>query len=320
MLTLTNSIFTAMLKCPARAMAMYKGRILGDPTITPEWQDAPTEAMACGSLVDAMVTRGMIADENDKKVTPPSFHTFLKSSYDDGTRNAALLCNKSGGWNAAAKTAILSAKRLLADPTTQRILQNAILQPRISFPVGDGVTWQGDIDILTAIDGELHIIDLKSPGKTEEGWITSDGKNTKCKWHEKWSYWFQLSGYRYGIESIECAFTVNGAPWKLSALPELAPLHAVHTGLIYCSRETHPEIGYVPIPNLADTWEAILTEPTKFGGRSKLDAIKAIASGTDNAPMCGTCDYCKSKSSVTIDQPPIDQPPFDDIYGLADIQ
>lgn len=179
MIYLTNSIFKTFLECPSRAMAMYKGRIIGDEMIIPDWKEPGSKAMAAGSLVDAIVTRGMLADENDKKIMPISIYPFLKSSYDDGMNHAELLCNKSGGWNADAKTAILAAKRLLSDPVTQRLLTGAILQPRISFLLGEGVTWQGDIDILTAVNGELHIIDLKSPGRTDDGWITCQGKNVK---------------------------------------------------------------------------------------------------------------------------------------------
>lgn len=318
MIFLTNSIFKTFLDCPSRAMAMYKGRIIGDTSIVPEWQEPATEAMACGSLVDAMVTRHMAADEFDKAVKPDDFYVYLKSSYDDGMKNAALLCNKSGGWNAAAKKAIHAAHRLIADPVTQSLLQNAILQPRISFLLDDGVTWRGDIDILTAHNGELHIIDLKSPGRTDDGWIVCQGKNVKCAWYDAWSYWFQLSGYRYGIEYGN-DFTLNGCDWNVTALgiDQDTPFR---TGLLFCSREENPEIGYVPIADHAATWEMILKNKTKFGGPSKLEIIKAIATGQVDAPMCGKCDYCKSKSRVVM---PTEHaaalPPFDDAYGLMDI-
>ena len=318
MIYLTNSIFKRFLQCPSSAMAMYKGRVLGDSTIIPEWVEPSSEAIAAGSLVDAMVTRGMLADETDKKIQPSQFYPFLKSSYDDGMKNAETLCNKSGGWNSSAKKAILAAKRLLADPVTQSLLRSAILQPRISFLVDEGVTWQGDIDILTAHNGELHIIDLKAPGRTEDGWIVCQGKNTKCAWYDAWSYWFQLSGYRYGIEYGN-DFTLNGASWNPSALG-IAPDSKVRTGLLFCSREENPEIGYAQIGDHASTWEMILKNKTKFGGPSKLEIIKAIAAGQVDAPMCGKCDYCKSKSRVIMPtEHTADLPPFDDAYGLMDI-
>lgn len=318
MIFLTNSIFRALTECPARAMAQYEGRILGDATIAPKWVEPSTEAMAAGSLVDAMVTRGMQADETDGKVLPASFYAMLKSSYDDGMKNASLLCNKSGGWNATAKAAIVAAKRLLADPVAQSLLATAILQPRISFLIDDGITWQGDIDILTAVNGELSITDLKSPGKTEDGWIVSQGKNVKCAWYDAWSYWFQLSGYRFGIE-YGADFTLNGAQWNPSALGVEATA-PVRTGILFASREKVPEIGYVPIGDHAATWEMILKHKTKFGGPSKLEIIKAIATGQVNAPMCGKCNYCKSKSKVVFTtEYSAEFPPFDDAYGLNDL-
>ena len=318
MIFLTNSIFKAFLDCPSRAMAMYKGRVIGDATIIPEWEEPSSEAMAAGSLVDAIVTRGMQADETDKKILPTAFYPLLKSSYDDGMKNAETLCNKSGGWNAAAKKAILAAKRLLADPVAQSLLRGAILQPRISFLLDDGITWQGDIDILTALNGELHIIDLKAPGRTDDGWIVCQGKNIKCSWYDAWSYWFQVSGYRYGIEYGN-DFTLNGCDWNPSAIGVNSE-SPIRTGLLFCSREENPEIGYVPIGDHAATWEMILKNKTKFGGPSKLEIIKAIATGQVDAPMCGKCNFCKSKSRVVLPTSyGAELPPFDDAYGLMDI-
>jgi hypothetical protein len=184
--------------------------------------------------------------------------------------------------------------------------------------VDDGVTWQGDIDILAAANGELHIIDLKSPGRTEDGWIVCGGKNVKCAWHEAWSYWFQLSGYRYGIE-CGIDFTLNGSSWDPSALG-IDPEKPSRAGILYCSREDFPEIGYIQIGDHSGIWELALTGKTKFGGPSKLEIIKAIASGQTEAPMCGKCDYCKSKSRVALPTDhAVEIPPFDDAYGLMDI-
>lgn len=319
MITLTNSIFKTFLDCPARAMAMHKGRVLGDASIKPEWEEPATEAMAAGSLVDAMVTRGMLADETDRTIQPEQFYGFLKSSYDDGMKNAKTLCNRSGGWNAAAKKAILAAKRLLADPAAQSLLENAILQPRVSFLLDDDVTWQGDIDILTVRDGELHIIDLKSPGRTDDGWITSGGRNQKCAWHEAWSYWFQLAGYCYAL-GYGRDLTLNGAAWSPTAIGIDADAKP-RAGILYCSREDIPEIGYIPVAGNVAAWEMILKSRTKFGGPSKLEIIRAIAAGQVEAPGCGKCGFCKSRSKVVVPDGNCsdDMPPIDDAYGLADI-
>ena len=46
-----------------------------------------TQAMAAGSLVDAIITRGYQADENDKSIKVDDFYAWLKSSYDDGQKN-----------------------------------------------------------------------------------------------------------------------------------------------------------------------------------------------------------------------------------------
>jgi len=57
-MVLTNSIFRGFLDCPARTMAEHGGLVTGDGRPA-EWHTRTTEAMACGSLVDAIVTRGL---------------------------------------------------------------------------------------------------------------------------------------------------------------------------------------------------------------------------------------------------------------------
>lgn len=127
-----------------------------------------------------------------------------------------------------------------------------------------------------------------------------------------------MSGYRYGIEYGN-DFTLNGCDWNVTALG-IDPDTPFRTGLLFCSREENPEIGYVPIGDHAATWEMILKNKTKFGGPSKLEIIKAIATGQVDAPMCGKCNFCKSKSSVVLPTAyGAELPPFDDSYGLMDI-
>lgn len=321
-IVLTNSIFKAMIECPARAMAMYSSRIKGDTTIEATWKQKSTAAMACGSLVDAMVTRGFDCSADDKSITPIRFFKHLASSYDDGMKNAELLCNKSGGWNADAVKAIQAGKRLLADKGVQELLKDAILQPRIKFKVEEGVYWEGDIDILTTDNnGNLLVVDLKSPGSTEDGWLTSMGKNVKVPWYDAWSYWFQLSGYCYGLQFGK-ELTLNGEAWKLSKdfMPKLSTEPSVYSQILFGTREPVCQIGLKNIANMPDLWHSILTKKTKFGGPSKLDAIRAIVSGEAEAPMCGKCDYCKSKSFVAQSDEIPAMPVIDDIYGVNDIE
>ena len=55
-MVLTNSIFRGFLDCPARTMAEHGGLVTGDGRPA-EWHTRTTEAMACGSLVDAIDAR-----------------------------------------------------------------------------------------------------------------------------------------------------------------------------------------------------------------------------------------------------------------------
>jgi len=53
MIYLTNSIFKTFISCPARAMSVYAGRVAGDKTIVPSWEDPSTESMAAGRSLTA---------------------------------------------------------------------------------------------------------------------------------------------------------------------------------------------------------------------------------------------------------------------------
>lgn len=315
---ISNSIFKAFLQCPARALSENYGRMVEDENYAPEWKSKPTKAMAAGSLVDAIVTRGFDADLSDKTIKPQDFFYELKSSYDDGMENAKLLTNKSGGWNADARLAINAANKLLDDEAVQKMRGKATFQARIRFEIADGITWRGDIDMLTMIDGELVVVDLKSPGRTDEGWIITGGNNRRVPWFDAWSYWFQLCGYRYGITRGKNALLDGKQVDK--TLFSSSPVRA---GILYATREEEPEIGYVPIGNYDDVWYKIVTGKRADGGESNLEIIRSIVMGEIDAPACGKCDFCKAKSKVilpkTYTEKEPDLPLIDDIYGYNDL-
>lgn len=308
-MVLTNSIFKAFLECPARALAVYTPRIMEDSSITPEWEDKGSESMACGSLVDAIVTRGLKVDENDKtSVSELALH--LKSSYDDGTKNAEWLLNKGGTFSTQAQTAIRSARRLLEDETFAELMRgNVKNQARLRFNLFDDVYWEGDIDILCDEEERHHIIDLKSPASIEDQWITVKGENEKVKWHDAWSYWFQLAGYSFGLD-LAVGATLDGVPCGKIEKPSLSKL-----GLVFTTRSKVPQIGYVPIANHWQLWERIVLGREDGQSYSKAEAIYDIARGLADAPRCGKCDYCASKSKLVITEP-TEEPKIDDIFGL----
>lgn len=311
-MVLTNSIFKAFLECPARALAIYRPRIMEDSSIAPEWEDKGSESMACGSLVDAIVTRGLNVEENGKtSVAELALH--LKSSYDDGTKNAEWLLNKGGTFSSEAKKAIRAAKRLMEDPAMVDLLHftKAVTQARLRFKLFDDVYWEGDIDILTCDDEakRYHIVDLKSPAKIEDSWITSGGKNVKVAWYDAWQYWFQLAGYAYGLEHAEGA-TLNG-----KEIGDYQCELTAKTGLVYATRTDIPRIGYVPIANHWQLWERAVLGRADGQQWSKSETMVNIVKGLVEAPVCGKCDYCASKSHVTITEPE-QEPVFDDIFGL----
>ena len=294
-MVLTNSIFRGFLDCPARTMAEHGGLVTGDGRPA-EWHTRTTEAMACGSLVDAIVTRGL-----DITADRDAVQAGLASSYSDGAETLATLTTQRGEWTAAAKSAIRAAQRLLDDTDVADMLSSPSTrkQARITFPVAPDVTWRGDIDLLLDDADCVRVVDLKSPGRIDEGWIAAGGKNVKVPWWVAWQYWFQLSGYAYGL-SCDSA-TVDGSPFERAK-----PIRA---GLLYATRGEYPAIGYQPVPLDMEAWEKAVM--------LRLDAIRAIVDGDVPAPMCGRCDYCASMSRVQIaDCSPSDHPVIDDVFGI----
>lgn len=294
-MVLTNSVFRGFLDCPARTMAEHGGLVTGDGRPA-EWHTRTTEAMACGSLVDAIITRGLTPAADRDAV-----QAGLASSYSDGSETLATLTTKKGEWTAAAKTAIRAAQRLLEDADVADMLRSPATrkQARLTFRIAPDVTWRGDIDLLCLDDDAVRIIDLKAPGRIDDGWIVVGGKNTKVAWWEAWQYWFQLSGYAYGICSDSAR--LNGEPCRIDK--------PVITGLLYATRGEYPAIGYQPVPLDMAAWEMAVM--------LRLDAIRAIVDDDVPAPMCGRCDYCASRSRVQIaDCLPSDHPVIDDVFGI----
>lgn len=294
-MVLTNSVFRGFLACPARTMAEHGGLVTGDGRPA-EWHTRTTEAMACGSLVDAIVTRGL-----DITADRDAVQAGLASSYSDGAETLDTLSTKKGEWTAAARTAISAARRLLADPDASELLADprTMKQARLTFRIAPDVTWRGDIDLLVDDADCVRVVDLKSPGRIDDGWIAAGGKNVRVPWWVSWQYWFQLSGYAYGLASDSA--TVDGSPFERAK-----PIRA---GLLYATRGEYPAIGYQPVPVALDAWEAAVM--------LRLDAIRAIVDGDVPAPMCGRCDYCASRSRVQIaDCSPSDNPVIDDVFGI----
>lgn len=311
-MNMTVSVFKAFLACPAKAMAQHHGRVLGDYSIVPSWKDEGSRAMACGALLDAIVTRGYQADP-DESVTVAGVYPNFRSSYDDGSKNAKHLVNKSGGWNAYAKTTIAASVRLLSDPVARRLVDASAKQVKVRWQLG-GFDWSGDIDLLGVLDGTLYITDLKHPASVEDGWIVSCGKNVKAPWQDVWSYWFQLGAYSYGVANG--TLTDGGDPFNVGEYS------AVRQGLLYATNSEPSDIGYIPVSNQIDAYVAAASHRTLDGRVSKLDAIRAIVEGKSEAGRCGKCDYCRATSRVSIpeidytgqsDFPP---PVFGDEWGM----
>jgi hypothetical protein len=295
-MNMSNSVFRAFLECPARAMAMHKPRILGT-TDAPEWSEPTSRAMACGTLFDRIVLGSYTP--TDKPEIGPLFQA-CRSNYDDGGCTVAELTTKKGEWNSYALTTIAAAKRLLADSVAQGLLFGAEKHVRFEIDLTPDWSWRGEIDALNTSNG-VRIIDVKHPGKIEDGWIIERGRNVRAPWYDVWGYWFQLAGYQYAIEK-----TRGVKPADISR------------GILYGTNSDPSAIGYVAIADCVELWLRVLFGRTFTSGEGMLDKIAAIVRGQVEAPACGQCDYCASMSKVVIPDCETPRPVIADCYGVSE--
>ena len=137
-----------------------------------------------------------------------------------------------------------------------------------------GVQWGGVIDLLWERgDGRAVVVDLKSPGRVEDGWVVSGGKNILVPWWQAWTYWFQLAGYVEGVRTT-------------------GKYSEVEAGILYVTREKTPGIGFIAIPDSTYIWRTLVEQ--------SLPIIRAIVAGEVEAPRCGSCDYCKSTARIEL--------------------
>jgi len=291
-ITMTSSIFNAFLECPKAAMAQYLPRITGDKSIEPAWRHPGSQAMACGTLLDAIVTKGF-ETSIEAKHDGASLAPFLASSYGDGSDTCEWLQNKNGTWNAAAKRTIAAGERLLSDPVARFIIEHSKKQVRVSFEPVKGVTWEGDIDLLFEDgEGNVSIIDLKHPGKVEDGWVNVGGKPFKVAWYDTCQYWFQLAGY------------------LLAYMQTAASNKSIRSGLLYATQESPSSIGYQPMAQMVHEFQDALN--------TRLPAIREIVGGKVAAPGCGRCGFCRAVSKVELPKnSDIPIHVIDDKFGIA---
>jgi hypothetical protein len=297
-MNMSNSIFRAFLQCPARALAMHKGRILGTDD-KPEWTEPTSRAMACGTLLDRIVLSGYAAC---LKPEMAALSAICASSYGDGLQAVEHLTTKKGEWNSYAQVTICAANRLLADSVAAELLENASMHVGVNVELTPLWTWRGEIDLIARHrDGGPIIIDLKHPGKIEDGWLVCGGKNVKAPWYDVWGYWFQLAGYQYGVEK------------QMGVRSD-----AIRRGILYATNSEPSAVGYVPIADCTELWLRVLFGRTFTSGSGMLDKIAAIVQGHVEAPACGRCDYCASQSLVTVSDGDAPGPVVGDEYGVTE--
>jgi hypothetical protein len=252
--------------------------------------------MACGTLFDRIVLGSYAARGKPDMFT---LKEACRSNYDDGGCTVAELTIKKGEWNSYALTTIAAAKRLLEDRNARMMVNGADKHVAFSVELSPDWQWRGEIDALVPFGSGFAIVDVKHPGKIEDGWLIERSRNVKAPWYDVWGYWFQLAGYQYAIEKTRGVKSAD-----------------ISRGILYGTNSDPSAIGYVAIADCVELWLRVLFGRTFTSGEGMLDKIAAIVRGQVEAPACGQCDYCASRSKVVIPESEPPRPVIADCYGV----
>ena len=162
----SNSQFKALLECPARWAAEYRG----------EWTPEPSTALLVGSYVDLAL------------LTPEELVGFV-------ARNEKEILTKTGGLRADFHRADAMVERVRREPDFMSALDGDH-QVLLTWELA-GVRWKGLAD---CIDEERSILtDLKTCRDFESAWDAAS--RTRLPFYEAWDYWRQMALYRLGYQS-----------------------------------------------------------------------------------------------------------------------
>ena len=265
---LSTSIVKAFLQCEDAA---YHTHVVGD------YRPPVTGGQSRGALVDAVITKALVTTES-KPQSVEKLAEAMAGAYGDGYEHVENLLMKSGGYDAAARKAVVAALRLKADPEAQRVFNGAAFQVRVTGTFC-GTRFRGDIDIVNR-DLKL-LLDLKKVASEEPVWAevyASDGLvigNRKLAWYDAYDYWMQLTLYK-----------------------ELLGIKDVRTGLLYVTEQDPPAVGLKFLETdaltLSKIWQPVVDR-----------ILELERTRPASAKRCGTCPWCRSQSKVTLDTGPV---------------
>ena len=237
----------------------------------------PSEAMSCGALLDAVVTKGY----NPFPSEAPSVSeltSVLSSPYGDGSDHVGNLLLKSGKFSTRAVRCINAALRLKAEPEVAELLKHGVCQKTYEG-VFLGRKFSCTPDIVYSHNDKNVIADVKKTSSELEVWSeimpgTVESHNRKLRWWDAWDYWMQLALYKH-ITNLLDAKTV------LLAASEESPTRL--EGVVL----------YTDIGDLEDTLGPKL---------DRMDHL--ISTNWEGATGCGVCEACRSLSSVNLNRLP----------------
>jgi len=261
---LSNSKMKMLMECESKFYHTF---------VAKDYNEPPSDAMSCGALLDAIMTKGAMIDPEGKP-NPLMLKEAMASTYGDGSEHVANVLTKSGGLTAEAKRVAAAGLRLLADPVVQKLLKKAVSQKTLE---GEflGMKFKGTPDLITELDGTPIILDVKKTMSAREMWAEvyhRDGsiRNEKMFWFEARDYWMQLCLYKH-----------------------LAKLPDARTGLLSASNEEISRISLDMIKTDITQLERIWTP--------YINRIKHLETfGWNDLERCGDCAYCRMTANISI--------------------
>jgi hypothetical protein len=260
-------------RCPAAAQAEY---ILG------RYREAPTEAMAIGALVDAILTQ-------------PERLPEIEAEY------GSLLRTRSGEYKAEPGRMVEVARAVRVHPHVRHLFEGgAEFQASLRVNLG-GAVWLCRPDIIH--HARRIVVDVKTcPRGVTRDWCPI--RRRYVSWPTARGYGYQLAAYR-----AACRETwPDGKPWS-------AGLMAIPKGTLGAHVDDHAPGSPLVAPYVLawdaaelDAYERHLAESWTCDHLSRatgdllppVQAMKAAAVN-ETLPRCGACDWCEThRPAVTV--------------------
>jgi hypothetical protein len=236
-----------------------------------QWLSCPaaTKAQLAGEYTPETTDAMLVGSFVDAALTTP--HLFPKWKED----HAEQISLKKGGLKAPFEHGITMIDRVMKDPAFKQITAQASGQVVLQGTIA-GQPWLYLADWIMDTKAGPVLLDLKTTASFEDQWTECMGKNIKVPWYEAWGYWRQLACGRELYHQM----------------------HGVYPscGIVAVTKQDPPALG-VWVMEDTERMEAEIQRITDM-----TEQVVSWKSGAIEPPACGTCAYCRSKSSFGVER------------------